>query len=158
MRPTGQAILDLARTRIGQRYVLGALVPKDRADWDGPWDCSELATWLVFQITGRLYGVSDHNADPAIADSYTGFWARDCRLYGTAIPWPEAARIPGAFILRSPAERRGHIVVSDGLGGTVEAHSTARGVIAYTLGGRAWTTGVLPPGIDYSPHGDGGTQ
>jgi hypothetical protein len=157
MRNTGTDLLNLARSAIGGPYVLGAIQPKDAPHWISG-DCAEFASWLLYQVSGVLYGVRSVNDDPAIADAYTGYWARDCRMRGTAIPVIEAAKIPGAFVLRSPAEKRGHIVVSDGLGGTVEAHSTARGVIAYTLTGRDWTTGVLPPGIDYSPTGDGGER
>lgn len=155
-RPTGRNILELARDHLGERYVLGALAPKDNADWRGPWDCAEFCSWLLYQTAGVLYGVRSVNDDPATADAYTGYWARDCRTRGTAIKVEEAALIPGCFILRSPAERRGHIVVSDGRGGTVEAHSTLRGVIESTLEGRIWTTGILPPGIDYSPAANGG--
>ena len=40
-------------------------------------------------------------------------------------------------------------MISDGTGGTLEAHSTARGVVADRLGGRRWDFGILVPGIDY---------
>lgn len=155
-RPTGQQLLELARAHIGERYVLGAFAPKNAADWRGPWDCAELASWVVYQVSRILYGVHSANDDPERADAYTGYWARDVRIRGTPVTVAEATLIPGAFVLRSPAERRGHIVVSDGLGGTVEAHSAARGVCASVLQGRIWTTGILVPGIDYAPPGAGG--
>src|SRR5262249_48761273 len=44
----------------------------------------------------------------------------------------------------------GHIVFSDGAGGTIEAHGSADGVIASTLSGRRWDTGILVPGISYT--------
>src|SRR5688500_20146825 len=43
-----------------------------------------------------------------------------------------------------------HVVFSDGKGGTIEAHSTATGVIRSTLSGRRWDIGVLVPGFEYS--------
>src|SRR5437899_2725286 len=60
-------------------------------------------------------------------------------------------RTPGAAVLRSPQPgATGHIVISDGRGGTVEAHSAKAGVIASTMSGRRWDIGVLVPGIEYS--------
>lgn len=155
-RPTGQQLLDLARAHIGEPYVWGAFAPKNDTNWVGPWDCAELGSWLTYQIAGILYGVRSPTADPADrvqADAYTGYWMRDARTRGLAIPVAEAMFMPGAFLLRSPAERRGHIAVSDGLGGTVEAHSTKRGVCASIVHGRVWTTGVLIPGIEYRAEG-----
>jgi hypothetical protein len=43
----------------------------------------------------------------------------------------------------------GHIAICDGHGGTVEAKGHAFGVVADTVQGRHWDTGVLVPGIDY---------
>ena len=43
----------------------------------------------------------------------------------------------------------GHIVISDGKGGTIEAHSPRTGVIKSTLNGRNWHACVLVPGIEY---------
>ena len=45
---TGNDLLRLAATRIGQKY-LNVLVPKDNPNWSGPWDCAEFASWVVFQ-------------------------------------------------------------------------------------------------------------
>lgn len=69
---------------------------------------------------------------------------------GALVSVEDAARIPGACVLRMPgSSRTGHIVISDGKGGTVEAHSSARGVIRHTLNGRRWDRGILVPGIEY---------
>ena len=60
-------------------------------------------------------------------------------------------RTPGAAVLRSPQPgATGHIAISDGRGGTVEAHSARDGVIASTISGRRWDTGILVPEIEYS--------
>jgi hypothetical protein len=67
-------------------------------------------------------------------------------------PLEEAAATPGAFVLRhNPAS--GHIVVSDGKGGTIEAHSTRTGLVRRSLTGRRWDLAVLVPGIEYRSGG-----
>jgi len=63
----------------------------------------------------------------------------------------QAMRTPGAAVLRSPQPgATGHIAISDGGGGTVEAHSTKAGVIASTISGRRWDMGILIPEVEYS--------
>ena len=151
MPSTGEALLKLARRHVGEKYILGSLAPKNNANWTGPWDCAEFASWLVFQSAGVLYGCENDRGDPASANAYTGFWGRDSISLGTRIALDQAARTPGAAVLRVPqAGATGHIVISDGKGGTVEAHSSKRGVIAHKLAARRWDTGILVPGITYS--------
>ena len=153
MATTGDAIVRLGRRHLGEAYVLGALAPKDNARWTGPWDCAEFASWLIFQTGGVLYGCASDAAAPGAADAFTGYWARDVERLGQAISIDDAARTPGAAVLRRPQPGAfGHIAISDGRGGTVEAHSTKLGVIASTIAGRRWDVGILVPGIDYSPH------
>ena len=149
--PTGADIVALARTRIGEKYV-NVLVPKDDANWHGPWDCAEFASWLVYQVSGVLYGCTDDTANPAEADAYTGAWKTDASAKGRMVSVSEAAGTPGAFLLRYPPApgEMGHIAVSDGQGGTIEAAGSSTGVVAGKVSGRRWDTGVLPPGIDYT--------
>lgn len=148
MKPTGQQIVDKALEHIGEQYVLGTVVPKNDPAWDGPWDCAEFVSWCVYQVAEILYGCQDDTDPPAIADAYTGYWGRDARSKGNIIPLSEAARTPGAAVLRLGSPM-GHIVISDGSGGTVEAHSTNAGVIQASLGYRRWDMGILVPGIEY---------
>ncbi len=149
---TGDDIVGLAKKHVGEKYVFGVLVPKNDPTWDGPWDCSEFASWLVYQESQLLYGCDSDNANPQHADAYTGYWERDANTLGKIISIAEAANIPGAFVLRLAASGEcGHIVVSDGKGGTVEAHSHVDGVITDVLDGRRWSMGVLVPGITYGP-------
>ena len=151
MPGTGEQLVRLARKHVGERYILGARAPKDNPRWTGPWDCAEFASWLVFQTAQLLYGCDDDNGDPAAADAYTGFWERDALSRGQRISIADAAATPGAAVLRVPrAGAIGHVVISDGAGGTVEAHSTKRGVIASTLSERRWDMGILVPGIGYT--------
>ena len=154
--PSGAKLLQLARKHTGEEYILGALAPKNNPGWIGPWDCAEFASWLIFQVAGTLYGCDKSSGDPATADAFTGYWARDANAKGKKISIEQAARTPGAVVLRVPqAGAIGHIVISDGSGGTVEAHSSKRGVIESTLADRRWDTGILVPGIQYT-EGSGG--
>src|SRR5437016_2709181 len=151
MAVRGERILQLGRKHIGEPYVLGSLAPKNNPKWKGPWDCAEFASWLVFQAAGVLYGCESNSVDPASADAYTGYWARDAAGLGARISVEQAMRTPGSAVLRSPQPGAvGHIAISDGRGGTVEAHSTKVGVIASTISGRRWDMGILVPEIEYS--------
>jgi N-acetylmuramoyl-L-alanine amidase len=151
----GIQILKLANRHIGEKYVLGALAPKNNSRWKGPWDCAEFSSWLIFQVSSTLYGCDKSSGDPATADAFTGYWARDAKVKGERIPVEQAACIPGAAVLRIPqAGAIGHIVISNGKGGTIEAHSTKRGVIESTLADRRWDIGILVPGIVYKETSD----
>jgi Putative peptidoglycan binding domain len=146
---SGDAVSRLARSHIGERYVFGQRVPVVDPTWRGPWDCAEFASWCVFQATGVLYGTEPRN-DAIHADAFTGYWGEQARADGATVDVALAARTTGALVLRLPTgDRAGHIVISDGSGGTVEAHSTARGVIASTLDDRRWDFGILVPGVLY---------
>lgn len=59
MPVSGNDLIRLARKHVGERYVLGTLVPKDNWEWKGPWDCAEFASWLVYQASRQLYGCDD---------------------------------------------------------------------------------------------------
>lgn len=148
---TGRDLVKLAAKHVDEQYR-NVLVPKDNPNWHGPWDCAEFASWCVYQVGEFLYGCTDNNGDPATTEAYTGAWERDSKKLGKRISVELAAATPGAFVLRYPPTpgQMGHIVISDGsANGTVEAHSTKRGVIRGALAGRRWDTGVLVPGITY---------
>lgn len=150
--PTGNDLLKLARTRIGQAYV-NVLVPKNNPNWQGPWDCAEFASWLVYQAGGFLYGCVDNGGNPATTEAYTGAWQHDAEKRGIRVSWQEAAATVGGMLLRYPPApgSMGHIAVSDGVGGTVEAKGKLYGVCKGSAGGRDWDTGVLLPGFTYDP-------
>ena len=148
---TGEDILQLASQHIGEKYVLGVLVPKDNNNWEGPWDCAEFASWATFQASAKLYGCDRDYGDPATADAFTGYWDRDAKTLGQIVSLDQASSTAGAFVLRIPAPgATGHIVISDGKGGTVEAHSSNDGVVALSLANRRWDMGILIPGIQYT--------
>lgn len=148
---TGKQIYDLGVTRVGCKYVLGALVPKNDPNYMGAFDCAEFASWLTFQVGNLLYGCDTHDISKAkTADAYTGWWNRDAKSIGKIITVKEAIGIKGAFLLRIGGDGLiGHIVVSDGNGGTVEANSTKYGCIKYTTNNRRFDIGILIPGFTY---------
>ena len=99
--------------------------------------------------SGILFGTEPRN-DPMLADAYTGYWFQQAQASGSMIDWRDAAGIAGAAVLRRPMGGQiGHIVISDGRGGTVEAHSRLQGVIAGTLSDRRWDCAILVPGVRY---------
>lgn len=151
---TGADLLTLGRQHIGERYVLGARAPMGNPNWKGPWDCAEFVSWCLYQTSGILFGTEPRD-DPMRADAYTGYWAQQARAVGCVVPVPVAVATVGAILLRYPQPGAvGHIVYSDGEGGTMEAHSSKTGVVAGTVHGRRWDTGILVPGIRYYRTGD----
>lgn len=143
---TGDDIVNLGDQHVGESYVLGALVPKDDASYKGPWDDAEFVSWLYYQAAGVLYG----------CDTVAGFaahWSRDANKLGQIITIEEAKSTPGAAILRLAGNGEvGHIAISDGNGGTVEAHGKEDGITNSVIDGRRWDMGVLVPGITYKPN------
>lgn len=145
---TGSDLVNVAAEHVGERYVFGTFVPKDNPNWRGPWDCAEFTTWIVYTSTGQLYGVGDPDGPLAAADAWTGFWLRDAETRGQRVSVAEAASRPGAFLLRHSSSS-GHIVVSDGAGGTIEAMSSRTGVVRSSLANRRWDMGILIPWVQY---------
>jgi N-acetylmuramoyl-L-alanine amidase len=152
---TGAQLLALAETRIGEKYV-NVQVPKDNRNWHGPWDCAEFASWLVYQAVGKLYGCIDNAADPALADAYSGAWVRDTiDDILDPITQGEANAVPGAILIRTPPApgKMGHIAITDGRGGTVEAAGVNLGVRRDKVEGRLWNYVVTIPGLAYASTG-----
>lgn len=148
---TGEELLAKAREHIGEKYVLGVLVPKDNENYRGPFDCAEFASWVLYQVAGIAYGWANDKGSPASADAYTGFYARDAEQLGIKISIEEAMETVGAYLLRIGGDGLvGHIVFSDGSGGTMEANSTKLGLIESTAHGRRWSIGIKVPGIEYT--------
>ncbi len=146
---TGKECIDLAKTKIGGRYVLGVVTDKTNPNAK-TFDCAEFISWVIYQLTQKLYGCSDNNANPKIADAWTNFFKRDAQTLGKIIPVESAKNTEGAILLRyTVGSKIGHIVFSDGNGGTVEAKSTNTGVVSDTANGRRWDIGILIPWIEY---------
>ena len=107
-------------------------------------------SWLYYQTFGILYGCNNNLGDPQTAETYSDSWARDAHELGRIITVEEAKATPGAVILRIAGTGEvGHIAVSDGNGGTVEAHGSIDGITNSVVDGRRWDMGVLIPGVTY---------
>ncbi|MFC1853626.1 peptidoglycan-binding protein [candidate division CSSED10-310 bacterium] len=162
---TGNDIFKIALKHLNEEYEYGVVVPKDDKKYKGPWDCAEFTSWCVFQTSTILYGCLNNSVHPSRANAYTGAWASDAKNLGERVSMDSACLIPGAMLLRCPRRRfrnflksiftgkkynqEGHIAISDGKGGTVEAHSKNKGVVCDRVKGRRWDFGVLIPGIEY---------
>jgi hypothetical protein len=157
---SGIDLFNALKPHVGEAYVMGTLVPKNNSGWRGPWDCAEFAIWGAYQVAAQLYGCLNDNGNPGSADAYTGYLQRDAETLGIKISVDQASRTPGAFILRLAANGVcAHVVVSDGNGGTVEAHGHADGVIFGKVAGRRWDYGILLPFLTYTENLIGpGTQ
>src|SRR5579862_5424793 len=150
---TGDDIIALGDKHVGEPYLLGAKVPKNDANYKGPWDCAEFVSWLYYQTFNILYGCVNDNGDPGGPDSYSSGWARDAKRLGQIITVEQAKSTPGAAILRFAGNGEvGHIAVSDGNGGTVEAHGRLDGITNSVVDGRRWDMGILVPGVTYNPN------
>jgi hypothetical protein len=146
---TGQDLVALGNRHLDEAYVLGAFAPKDNPNWRGPWDCAEFVSWLTFQCTGTLVGCTSNTGNPALADAFSGAWARDARAH-RRITIEQARATAGAILIRKPSGSGiGHVVVSRGDGTTVEAHSRPRGVTNDKVDGRHWDLCMLLPGVQY---------
>lgn len=145
---TGQDLLDLNVTRLNEEYVYGADVDLNDPDWHGPWDCAEDITWVVKQLTGKIYGALDRDSDNP--DPWTGAWANDVKKgVVIGIPVKQAAKTPGAILLRYRQEGH-HIVFSVGDGRTLGAQNSEDGVCYGKVGNLAnWDFGILIPDVKY---------
>ena len=149
---SGSDLLKLAETRIGEKYV-NVLVPKDNAKWHGPWDCAEFASWAVYQKVTKLYGCVDNSGNPAMTEAYSGAWVHDAKD-GTLTVTDQATanNTAGVILVRKPPMpgKMGHVAISDGNGGTVEAAGTGLGVRRGKIEGRLWHHWVKIPELTYS--------
>jgi hypothetical protein len=151
MASEGSKILEIGKSRVGQSYVLGANVPLNNANWSGPWDCAEFASWCAYQAYGILFGIGP-TTNVANAEPFSGHWFTDAKKRGTVIPWREALSIAGAILIRRPTPGLiGHVAMSMGDGKrTLEARSKALGVGIFDKADtRSWDIGCLLPGVDY---------
>lgn len=150
--PTGTQLAALAETRIGDRYE-NIRVPKNNPNWQGPWDCAEFVTWVVYQKLGKLFGCTNNADNPAYADAYSGAWVRDAKN-GTVLKTTEddAVSTAGVVLVREPPlpGQMGHVAISDGKGRTIEAAGKNLGVRKDYIRGRVWHHVVRIPGVEYS--------
>ena len=149
---TGTDLLRLAEGHLGEKYV-NVLVPKDNPHWHGPWDCAEFASWVVYQKMQALYGCDNNHGNPALADAYSGYWVRDAQ--NGIVPATDQAtanNTAGVVLIRKPPlpGTMGHVAITDGQGGTVEAAGTGLGVRRGKVEGRQWHFCAKIPGVAYT--------
>src|ERR1700730_2476014 len=146
---SGRGLVERVRKHIGAEYRF-VDVPKEEANWRGPGDCAEFISWLVYQEAGVLYGCDNNKGDPHKANAWTGHWKRDVEKGGIRSPVDKAAATVGGILLGFPPGvpgKYGHIVLSDGRGGTIEAMGRAYGVKAGKVAGRTWGAVAISVGI-----------
>jgi hypothetical protein len=152
MSSNGRGLVKLAETRIGEKYE-NVLVPKDNPNWRGPWDCAEFASWVVYQKVNKLYGCTENNGNPATTEAYSGAWVRDAENGTLNMTNQTDANVtPGVILIRRPPMpgKMGHVAISDGNGGTVEAAGVGLGVKRGKVEGRQWHFFALIPEVTYS--------
>lgn len=148
---TGEDIVRIGRQKIGQQYVLGARAPLDNANYNGPWDCAEFASWCAFQSYRTVFGVRP--PAPRGGEAYTGYWIDDAIAQRRTIPVARALGLNGAILLRRARSGGpiGHVAISLGDGRTLEARDRARGVGEFTgAAGRVWDLACTLPGVLYA--------
>lgn len=152
---TAADLITEAQGHVGEPYRLGASPSFTDPHCEGPWDCAEFCSWLVYQTTGRVVGCVDSTAPVDKLNAFTGAWHRDALAGRVArvIPVATAMVTPGAFLLRLPVvagdgtRSVGHIALSAGGGRTVEAQSPRTGVCESRSIGRRWDVGVEVEGV-----------
>jgi lysozyme family protein len=150
----GPELVALAEQHLGEAYVLGARAPFTAAAHRGPWDCAEFCSWLLYRCAGVAFGCVRNDAPPARLDPYSGAWFRDAMASGAALPVEAARGLAGAFLVRRPVVRLdgtvlkvGHVAMTDGRGGTIEAMGKAHGVARGRISGRGFDLCVVVPGV-----------
>ena len=148
----GADILPIARSKIGQEYVLGARAQLDNPDYNGPWDCAEYASWCVNQAYSRKMGLTSSG------DPYSGSWAAEAEKSGArVVSVGEALSTPGAILVRQPkafGRTIGHVAICVGNGNLLEARGKNHGVVeSNNAASRPWSLGILVPGVAYKNFG-----
>lgn len=148
----GRDVIDVGSTRVGQTYVLGAMVPLNNPNWKGPWDCAEFTSWCAYQAYGLIFGAGGVK-DVKKAQPYSGAWYTEAKKNARVISVADALNIPGAYLVKAPpgGGKVGHVAISIGDGDrTLEARGKAYGVgIFGKAASRPWSIGCLLPGVEY---------
>ena len=150
--PTADDMVKLAMQHTGEKYDLGADVPLDDANWTGPWDCAEFASWLVFQMTGTVMGCTNNAAPLKKVEPFSGAWAHDAEALPAAqhVDLDLAGTVRGAVLVRKPRPGKiGHVAISRGDNTTIEAMDTLHGVAVGKVAGRKWDFCIKVPGLTY---------
>lgn len=146
----GDQIFLKALPHIHEPYDFKIRVPKHDPEWKGPWDCAELVSWVLYQLTGSYYGCRLLKSGKL--DAFTGSFQEYAEKYGYIISVKDAVWITGALLLRKPINKKwGHIGISDGMGGVLEASYGPGRVVYRRLNyNHKWDYGILIPEFTYS--------
>lgn len=148
---TGNDIVAEAMKHLGEEYILGADVPFENPDYKGPWDCAEFCSWVVYQVSGLVYGCVDNSKPIKKLEPYSGGWYRDGMASTQKVPYQVAVKTPGAVFVRKPIDGKvGHVAFSQGNGKTIEAMSSRYDVTEKSPDNRVWQVCFLIDGIDYT--------
>ena len=145
-----EAIVQLALSQRGKRYVFGAQ-PADGDPNPRAFDCSSLVRWSCNRL-----GLA-----PAMQP--TSYYQEiHCASHGTTVGVDQGIATRGALLfnhrdlagnLHTPTPpvnpaiySHAHVAISLGNGQTIEARSTAVGVVIGTANGRGWTAAGRIPG------------
>ncbi|WP_022700537.1 CHAP domain-containing protein [Oceanicaulis alexandrii] len=141
---TGDDLVHIASAHIGEAYRLGAVVALEDPDYAGPWDCADFVSWCVYQAYGIKAGLT-----PA-GHPYSGAWIVHAENPAHALSVEAAFETPGAVLVRRPHHYgAGHVAISDGAGGTIEARGERYGVVRAKGRGRVWDLGCTIAGVAY---------
>ena len=136
---TGQELVRRASAHLGQAYQLGAAADLEDPHYAGPWACADFVSWCVYQTHGLKLGLT------VAGHPYSGAWIRWAEDPANAIDLEAAYDTPGAILVRRPHHYgSGHVAISDGQGGTVEARGQRYGVVRARGRGRVWDLAGLP--------------
>jgi peptidoglycan hydrolase-like protein with peptidoglycan-binding domain len=139
--PTAEALVKLAETQAGGRYLYGGKASPsdpDPKEHGHPLDCSGLVSWAAErlgdrQISGSAQMIHDY-----------------CEAHGTMISVAKAEVTVGAVMFLLEGGSIGHIVISRGNRTTIEAKGRAWGIGEWPDSESPWHDAALLPGINYT--------
>ncbi|WP_306015295.1 CHAP domain-containing protein [Oceanicaulis sp. MMSF_3324] len=138
---TGEDLVQHASRHVGEAYQLGAVADFDDPHYAGPWDCADFVSWCVYQTFGVRLGLT------AAGHAYSGAWIGWAETPANALALEVAHDTPGAILVRRAHHYgAGHVAISDGRGGTIEARGVRYGVVRAKGRGRIWDlAGLVRP-------------
>lgn len=99
----GSALVREAERHLGEAVAKGTRPRFEAEGFRGPWDAAGFASWLVYRVSGGVYGCVtwDATLDELAPDAAA--WARDAAELGETVFPHEAG--PGTFLVRRPTAR-----------------------------------------------------
>lgn len=133
---TGADLVQQALSHLGEAYQLGAAADLEDPDYAGPWDCADFVSWCVYQTFGVKLGLT------SAGHPYSGAWINWAEEPANSVSLEQAFQTAGAILVRRAHHYgAGHVAISDGGGGTIEARGARYGVVRAKGRGRIWDLG-----------------